>query len=71
MAHRSTHKGDRGQISTRPPLVVQDVIRARSEALGIPMGQYVADVLASHVGMPELMRELGRDRNEGGLPLAM
>ena len=69
MAQRSTHKGDRGQISTRPPMVVQDVIKARAHALGIPMGQYVADVLCHHVGMPELMRELGRDQEV--LPLAM
>ena len=32
-------------------------------------GQYVADLLCHHVGMPELMRELGRD--EEVLPLAI
>ena len=69
MAQRSTHKGDRAQIMTRPPREVYDVIRARSTALGIPMGQYVADLLCHHVGMPELMRELGRD--EEVLPLAI
>ncbi|MCV7080130.1 toxin-antitoxin system [Mycolicibacterium insubricum] len=67
MAQRSTHKGDRVQIMTRPPREVYDVIRTRATALGIPMGQYVADVLAHHVGMPELMRELGQEV----LPLAM
>lgn len=56
--HRSTHKGDRAQIMARPDRVVYDIVRARSRELGIPMGQYVADVLAEHVGHPELMREL-------------
>lgn len=69
MAQRSTHKGDRAQIMTRPPVVVYDVIKARAHALGIPMGQYVADVLCHHVGMPELMRELGKDQEV--LPLAI
>ena len=46
-----------------------DVIKARAHALGIPMGQYVADLLCHHVGMPELMRELGKDQEV--LPLAI
>lgn len=58
--HRSTHKGDRAQIMARPDRVVYDIVRKRSRELGIPMGQYVADVLAEHVGHPELMRELNK-----------
>ena len=34
-----------------------------------PVSQYLADVLAEHVGRPDLVRELGR--NEEVLPLAM
>lgn len=56
--HRSTHKGDRAQIMARPDRVVYDIVRAHSRELGIPMGQYVADVLAEHTGHPELMRGL-------------
>lgn len=70
MAHRSTWKGDRAQIMTRPDRAVYDVIRREAEARGIPMGQYVADVLALHVGLPELVRELGYSAEEG-LPLAI
>lgn len=58
MRHRSTYKGERAQIMARPAKIVYDIVRARSNELGIPMGQYVADVLAEHVGHPELMREL-------------
>lgn len=50
-------------------MAVQDIIKARAHALGIPMGQYVADVLCHHVGMPELMREL--NKTQEALPLAM
>lgn len=70
MAMRSTHKGDRAQIMARPDRVVYNIVRERAADLGIPMGQYVADVLAEHVGHPELVRELNRLQEEG-LPLAM
>ena len=66
---RSTHKGDRAQIMTRPPRIVYEVIKERAAELGIPMGQYVADVLAAHVGHPELIRELNNPKEV--LPLAM
>lgn len=56
--HRSTYKGERMQIMARPAKAVYDVIKQRSKDLGIPMGQYVADILAEHAGFPELMREL-------------
>lgn len=56
--HRSTYKGERAQIMARPVKSVYDIIKERAGELGIPMGQYVADVLAEHVGHPELMREL-------------
>ena len=66
---RSTHKGDRAQIMARPPRTVYEIVKQRSAELGIPMGQYVADVLAEHVGHPELVRELNKHREV--LPLAM
>lgn len=69
MAQRKTHKGERGQISTRPALVVYEAVKSKAAELGIPMGQYVADVLAEHTGHPELVRELNKEREV--LPLAM
>lgn len=67
---RSTHKGDRAQIMTRPDRVVYEIVKREAAQRGIPpMGQYVADVfLAAHVGHPpELIRELDKEV----LPLAM
>lgn len=66
---RSTHKGDRAQIMARPHRIVYDIVKRESAQRGIPMGQYVADVLAEHVGHPELVRELHKDKEV--LPLAM
>lgn len=66
---RSTHKGDRAQIMTRPDRTVYEVVRREAAERGIPMGQYVADVLAMYVGHPELVRELHKDKEV--LPLAM
>lgn len=64
---RSTHKGDRAQIMSRPDRVVYEIVKREAAQRGIPMGQYVADVLAAHVGHPELIRELDKEV----LPLAM
>ncbi|ANW68312.1 MULTISPECIES: hypothetical protein [Mycolicibacterium] len=61
MAIRSTHKGDRAQLGPRVDRVVYDAVAANSGqygADGIPMSQWVADLLAAIVGHPELMREL-------------
>ncbi|MGJ8873994.1 toxin-antitoxin system [Mycobacteroides abscessus] len=54
----------------RPDRIVYEIVKRESAARGIPMGQYVADVLAEHVGRPELVRELNKHEEEG-LPLAM
>ena len=62
------HKGDRAQIMCRPALDVYAEIRSRASARGMSMSQYAADVLAQHVGRPDLVRDLG-DREV--LPLAM
>jgi hypothetical protein len=67
---RCTHKGDRAQIMARPDRIVYDIVKREAAQRGIPMGQYVADVLAEHVGHPELVRELHKDKTEV-LPLAM
>lgn len=64
---RITHKGDRAQIMARPDRIVYEIVRRQAGERGIPMGQYVADVLAAHVGHPELIRELDKEV----LPLAM
>lgn len=62
------HKGDRAQIMCRPVLPVYEEIRRRASARGMSMSQYAADVLAEHVGRPDLVRELAARE---GLPLAM
>lgn len=67
---RCTHKGDRAQIMARPDRTVYEIVKHEAAQRGIPMGQYVADVLAEHVGHPELVRELHKDKSEV-LPLAM
>ena len=64
---RRTHKGDRAQIMARPDRIVYEIVKHESARRGIPMGQYVADVLAMHVGHPELVRELDKEV----MPLAM
>jgi hypothetical protein len=61
------HKGDREQIKVRADRIVYDFVKNESARRGIPMGQYVADVLAIHVGHPELVRELDKEV----MPLAM
>jgi hypothetical protein len=49
------HKGDRVLLASRPHRVVRDIITERASALGVPMSQYVADVLAVHVGRGDLV----------------
>ncbi len=63
------HKGDRLAHTFRPPRAVSEALRAAADECGLPLSQYVADLLAIHVGRPDLVAELGR--SEEGLPLAM
>ena len=63
------HKGDRVLIQGRPLRPVWEDGLARAAAAGLPVSQYLADLLAIHVGRPDLVAKLGRD--EEGLPLAM
>lgn len=61
------HKGDRALLQTRPIDEVLDLVVRRQLAAGVKdLSQYVADVLAIHVGREDLVTELGLRQ---GLPL--
>lgn len=62
-------KGDRAELLTRPDRIVCEQIKQKAAARGISVSQYVADLLALHVGLPHLVRELDKDKEV--LPLAM
>jgi hypothetical protein len=62
------HKGDRLLLqSTQSPLAVREAVHARAMAAGLPDSQYLADVLALHVGRPDLVRDLDK---QNGLALS-
>jgi hypothetical protein len=64
-------KGDRKAYTVRPPLDVVPLLDAKFQESGVSsMAQYMADLLALHVGRPDLVRELGKEGREV-LPLAM
>ena len=63
------HKGARGVHTVRPACEVSDALREVAARHGLSVSQYVADLLAIHVGRPDLVRELGQDTEV--LPLAM
>jgi hypothetical protein len=64
------HKGDRVLLQTRPHRTVWEKIHEQTREAGVSsVSQYVADVLAMHIGRPDLVVELGRE--EEGLPLAI
>lgn len=60
-------KGDRVELLTRPERIVSNLIKQKAAARGMSVSQYVADLLAVHVGHPELVRELDKEV----MPLAM
>lgn len=62
------HKGDRVLLQTRPRREVWEAVHVAARTAGTSVSQYVADVLAQHVGRPDLVREI--DAKEV-LPLAM
>lgn len=62
-------KGRRAQVGPRLALEVFEEVRRRAEARGMSISQYVADVMALHVGRPDLVLELGKSGQEE-LPLA-
>jgi hypothetical protein len=64
------NKGDRAGQTIRPEREVMERVKQRVAEAGMSsVSQYVADLLAMHVGLPHLVRELGREKEV--LPLAM
>ncbi len=47
-------KGERDLLVTRPAVPVGQAIRTRADACGLTISEYVASVLAEHVGLPDL-----------------
>ncbi|MEU4345608.1 hypothetical protein AB0H00_30880 [Nocardia sp. NPDC023852] len=60
MAQRA--KGSRQQIGPRLALEVFEEIRQLAEDNDMSIAQYVADVMALHVGREDLVLELGKPR---------
>ena len=62
-------KGDRRQLSVRFHAALRPIVDELADELGIPSGQFVADVVALDVGLPQLMLELrsGGDTSDEGL----
>ena len=65
------HKGDRRLVQSRVPEEVHAKVAALSAQCGLPVSQYIADLVCLHVGRPDLVRGLGRTEPEERLPLAM
>lgn len=55
------HKGDRDQVAARLAHPVYVAVKSAAAQRGMPMSQYVADVLATHVGRPDLVRQLDQE----------
>lgn len=63
-------KGDRKVVMVRPPRIVAERLEQERRAAGATsLSQYLADLLAVHVGLPGLAVEL--NHAEEVLPLAM
>lgn len=60
-------KGDRHLLATRPPRLVADLIIERANQAGASYSEYIAAVLADHVGHPELAQITLKDEE---LPMA-
>lgn len=56
------HKGDRVLLQSRPAREVWYAVRIAASEAGVSVSQYVADLLAQHVGRPDLVRELDNQR---------
>jgi hypothetical protein len=64
------NKGERPTHSVRPDREVSERLKQKVAEAGVSsLSQYVADLLALHVGLPHLVREL--DKKTEVLPLAM
>ncbi len=47
-------KGERHLMASRPPKAVADLVIERATKAGATYSDYIASVLAEHVGLPEL-----------------
>lgn len=69
------HKGERRLVGTRLTWDVHDEVRRRAAESGTSVSQYVADVMAAHVGRADEIRDIPADaliprRHLGEPPLA-
>jgi hypothetical protein len=48
------HKGDRDQITARPPIDVGRILRARAIRAGVPTDVLVSAILSEYVGLSHL-----------------
>jgi len=55
------HKGDRDLVAARLARPVYVALKAEAAQRGMPMGQYVADVMAAHMGRPDLVLQLDQE----------
>ena len=66
------YKGIRGAHTIRPDRRVSNRLKIKAERAGASsLSQYVADLLAIHVGLPELAVELTGITEQEVLPLAI
>lgn len=49
------HKGDRDQITTRPPREVGEIIRAQAKEARVPVGDLISAILSEYVQLSHLM----------------
>ena len=61
LAMAQPHKGDRALVNARLPLPVFEAVKRTAAEHGIPMSQYVADVMSVHFGRPDLVRQLDQE----------
>ncbi len=55
------HKGDRDLVAARLPRPVFLALKEAAAQRGMPMSQYVGDVMAVHFGRSDLVRELTQE----------
>lgn len=63
------HRGDRDQLTARPPKEVGEIIRERARVRGVHVTDYVSGVLAEHVGRPDLDPTTAQKHTDEELPL--
>ena len=55
------HKGHRHLVGTRLTRDVHEEVKRRARGLDVSVSQYVADIVAAHVGHADEVRELPAD----------